>query len=108
MNCATDIIEIIRFRDKPYELNKDFYQKIFTKKEIEYCISYNDPYPHFAVRFAAKECMVKLFDNENIFSMRGFEVLNNDNCAPYVKNKEEVSISLSHTNDLALCFAILS
>ena len=60
LNVGVDIIEIKRFRNKP--LNKDnasFYDSIFTKSELMYCMKYSDPYPHIAGIFAAKESILK-------------------------------------------------
>ena len=36
---GTDIVEINRFREKFLNKNKSFYQKIFLKEEIEYCLN---------------------------------------------------------------------
>ena len=39
--------------------HKSFYKKIFTNSEIAYCKKFNDPYPHFAGKFALKEAVQK-------------------------------------------------
>ena len=54
-----DIVEIERFRVKNYKKNKNFYEKIFAKSEIDYCLKFKDPYPHFAGKFAVKEAVIK-------------------------------------------------
>ncbi len=54
-----DIIEIKRFRAKNYKKNKNFYEKIFAKSEIDYCLKFKDPYPHFAGKFGIKESVIK-------------------------------------------------
>ncbi len=54
-----DIVKIDRFRKKPFLKNKSFYEKIFLKDEINYCLKFNDPYPHFAGKFAIKESTIK-------------------------------------------------
>ena len=54
-----DIIEVKRFRAKNYKKNKNFYEKIFTKSEIDYCLKFKDTYPHFAGKFAIKESVIK-------------------------------------------------
>lgn len=59
VDVGIDIVEISRFRKIPYESNKSFYKKIFTLSEIRYCIKYNDPYLHFAGKFAIKEATKK-------------------------------------------------
>ena len=60
IKCGTDIIEIDRIKDSIEELGDKFLDRIFTKKEIEYCESKNaQKYEHYAVRFAAKEAVFK-------------------------------------------------
>ena len=54
-----DIVEIERFRGKNYKKNKNFYEKIFSKSEIAYCLKFKDPYPHFAGKFGIKESVIK-------------------------------------------------
>ena len=54
-----DIVEIERFRKKNYKKNKNFYKKIFSKSEIDYCLKFKDTYPHFAGKFAIKESVIK-------------------------------------------------
>ena len=54
-----DIIDIKRFRAKNYKKNKNFYEKIFAKSEIDYCLKFKDPYPHFAGKFGIKESVIK-------------------------------------------------
>jgi holo-[acyl-carrier protein] synthase len=54
-----DIIDVKRFRVKNYKKNKNFYEKIFAKSEINYCLKFKDPYPHFAGKFGIKESVIK-------------------------------------------------
>ena len=54
-----DIVEVEQFRKKIFSGNKEFYQKIFSKPEIDYCLKFEDPYPHFAGKFAIKEAVIK-------------------------------------------------
>ncbi len=54
-----DIIDVKRFRAKNYKKNKNFYEKIFAKSEIDYCLKFKDPYPHFAGKFGIKESVIK-------------------------------------------------
>ena len=54
-----DIVEIERFRVKNYKKNKNFYEKIFAKSEINYCLKFKDQYHHFAGKFGIKETVIK-------------------------------------------------
>ena len=60
-----DIVNVEQFREKNYSENIKFYQKIFSHNEIEYCLKFTDPYPHFAGKFALKEAVLKSI-SENI------------------------------------------
>ena len=54
-----DITEVGRFRRKKFQKNKNFYNKILYKSEIDYCLRFKDPYTHFAGKFALKESVIK-------------------------------------------------
>ena len=60
INCGTDIIEIGRIKDSIEDMGERFLERVFTKKEIEYCESRrNQKYQHYAGRFAGKEAVFK-------------------------------------------------
>ena len=104
---GTDIVEINRFRKLPYTKNKKFYNKIFTKHEISYCIKYKDPYPHFAVRFAGKEAVIKSIKNK--IEMKDIEI-SHKKSKPFIKilkkNSFMIHISLSHDGEYAIAMII--
>jgi len=57
---AIDLIEVARIRKAIKTQGKKFLQMIFTGREIAYCLKHKqDPYQHFAARFAAKEAFLK-------------------------------------------------
>ena len=62
-----DIVEIERFRKKNYKKNKNFYKKIFSKSEIDYCLKFKDTYPHFAGKFGVKESVIKSISDKISF-----------------------------------------
>ncbi len=62
---GTDIVEVKRFEEKPYQENVDFYKKIFLSSEIKYCLKFKFPAEHFAGKFAIKESTKKAI-SENI------------------------------------------
>lgn len=80
---------------------------------MAYCLSKANPYVHFAVRFAAKEAIIKVlsgFSKES--AINEIEVLNDSKGAPYARihgkkcGQIEILISLSHSNDKAIAFAL--
>jgi len=72
-SIGVDIEDISRFSKLSYTSKKSFYDKIFTKKEIKYCLSKKNPYPHFTVRFCAKEATIKALENSNL-SLKEIEI----------------------------------
>lgn len=64
ITCGTDIIEIERIKESIEELGEKFLQRIYTKKEIQYCeAKKNVKYQHYSARFAAKEAVFKAISN---------------------------------------------
>lgn len=64
---GVDIEENSRFEDKV--LDESFLKRVFTQTEINYCLSKVHPHEHLAVRFCAKEAVIKAlstFYNEEI------------------------------------------
>ena len=113
--CGTDIIEIERVKNSIEKLGESFLNKVYTKKEIEYCESKsNQKYQHYAARFAAKEAtfkaISKIIDNKYDVNWTDFEVDNESSGRPkvnilnekYNKLIEEIDISISHCKDYAI------
>lgn len=104
-----DIVEIERFRGKNYKKNKNFYEKIFSKSEIAYCLKFKDPYPHFAGKFAIKESVIKSVEEDIGF----LEILsNNTRNGPTVKlirqksKKYSFQVSVTHEKKYAVAVVI--
>ena len=52
---GNDIIAISRMRQSVERHGHHFLNRLFTQKEQDYCYKFQDPVPHFAGRFAAKD-----------------------------------------------------
>jgi len=104
---GVDIEKVSRFSRKKFEKNMKFYQKIFLKDEINYCLSKANPYPHFTARFCAKEAAIKALKDQNV-ELIEIEIKIKDN-QPILKlpNSGEGIVSLSHTNEYAIAFVII-
>jgi len=104
---GTDIMEISRFRGKPFESNKRFYESIFSHSEIKHCKKFSDPYTHFAGLFAAKEAVIKSFNKP--ITMKQIEIFWNTSGKPIVSinNRQiyDIKISISHSNLFAIAVA---
>jgi holo-[acyl-carrier protein] synthase len=114
-NIGVDAVEVARFEKLDYSRNKRFYSQIFSPKEIDYCLSFESPAPHFAVNFAGKEavykavntlCNIKLGDIEILRDKQGVPKVN-FRVSPEDKNKSlTVKVSLSHSFSHAVAFAV--
>ncbi len=118
IKCGTDIIEVSRIKESIEKVGDKFLNKIYTQKEIEYCLSKNNmKYQHFAARFAAKEAIFKaissLIKNKYEITWKDVEVLNDENGRPYVHflnnnyNIEQIDISISHLKEYAIATCIV-
>jgi len=87
IGVGIDLVEIKRFKERPYSTNQSFYTKIFSKDEINYCIKFSDSYRHFAGKFALKEALIKSVKKKIHFS---------DIFTSHLNSKPQISIKKSH------------
>jgi holo-[acyl-carrier protein] synthase len=59
IGSGVDVIEIARIEAVLRRRGDRFERRVFTRREIEQCHRAGRPAPHFAVRFAAKEAVMK-------------------------------------------------
>ena len=114
MKIGVDIEDISRFTGKNLENDSKFLKRIYTQNELDYCFKNNNPAPHLAVRFCAKEAVYKALSNitNEQIHLIDIEVLNKENGAPYInlknfEQKYKIEISLSHDKTKAIAFAII-
>jgi holo-[acyl-carrier protein] synthase len=118
MLAGVDIVGIERFK-KVAERTPGILDRLFTKSELEYCRRRSNPFPSYAVRFAAKEAVKKLDlglqvgvsfqDIEVVNDARGFpRVVLHGRAQKYWKNAGigAIALSLSHSDDHAVAMAI--
>ena len=96
-----------------------FFQKILTDNEIAYCFKKKDPFPSLAVRFAAKEALIKAIGSEINVNMKDIYILNDKKGRPilHVENKLEeffmekqikhYHLSLSHEKEFGVACVVL-
>lgn len=111
MNIGIDIEEIKRFQ-KLLKDNK-FINRIFSKDEIEYCLSKRkNAVQHFAVRFAGKEAVWKAINKSNKLTITDISFKNSDLGKPevFIKGKKVsyIDISFSHNKYTVVAVAISS
>jgi holo-[acyl-carrier protein] synthase len=59
IGTGVDIVEIARIRGSVERFGDAFINRIFTSDEWAYCSRKHDPIPSLAVRFAAREALIK-------------------------------------------------
>ena len=114
---GTDIVSVPRIKKSiDADTGKGFIDRIFTLNEIKYCSAKKYPFIHYAGRFAAKEAVTKaLLSSELVESvtMQSIEIISGKNRRPEVNLNMELDfkynckVSISHSDDVALAFAIL-
>lgn len=114
LGVGTDIENVDRFRKLDRNKNSNFLNRVFTKKEMDYSFSKAKPYQHLAARYAGKEAVVKALSSigKRNIDYKDIEILNSENGIPKVNlnynGSLKVYISLSHSNDRALAFAVIT
>ena len=113
MEIGIDNIDISRF-DQDIISKRNIIEKIFTRKEIQYCEKKLHAAQHYGVRFAGKEAVVKAFSCYGVrIPLNKIEILNKKNGIPFVtildKNIDhfEIKISLSHSDKNAVAVAVV-
>lgn len=119
LGVGVDIIEISRIKESVDKFKDRFLNKIFTFKELEYCLSKANKYQHLAARFAAKEAVAKALATgwNKEFGWKNIEIFNEPNGMPYVNlygklkeflsDSKELKISMSHSENYVVCVAII-
>lgn len=113
---GTDIVSVPRVARLLSDHPSRFKAHAYSEKEIEYCESKAVPAVHFAGRFAAKEAVKKaLLSSAQVTNipLSYISIENLVNGAPIVKltenleRKFQCQVSISHTDDNALAFAVV-
>jgi holo-[acyl-carrier protein] synthase len=113
-----DIVDIQRIEESVKKYNRQFLEKIFTTLEIAYCTSKQNPYGHFAARFAAKEAVAKALSTGwgGGFRWKDVEVSNDSAGKPAVRlsgdlkkllEGNSILLSLSHSDTTVVAVAII-
>ncbi len=108
MEVGVDLVEIGRVK-RFARRNPRFLARVFTREEIAYCKAKKDPWPHFAVRFAAKEAVYKTLGKAEI-PLTAISVARDGAGRPTVvisgKPAKKIKLSLSHGREHAVAFAV--
>jgi phosphopantetheine--protein transferase-like protein len=114
-----DLVKIARMKNVVEKWGNKFLERIFTEDEISYCHERKEPYLSLAVRFAAKEALIKAIGSEVFIPLTDIEVLNNKEGRPYItvkgrleeyfkkKSIESCHLSLSHEKEFGIACVVL-
>lgn len=108
MDIGLDIVEVKRIR-RICRGTPGFLNRVFTKKEIAYCRGHKNPWPHYAVRFAAKEAVWKALGRDGV-ALRDISVVRDRRGKPGALIKDRpvrgLKLSLTHGEDYAIAVAL--
>jgi len=119
VGIGVDVESIESFRTKKPTKHRKLYERIFSKKEIEYCQKFKDASPRFTARFCAKEAAIKAAHPVCSLYISDVEVLHLKNGAPTLvprsKRTEvkklfknhQIHLSLSHTDNVAIAMVVI-
>jgi holo-[acyl-carrier protein] synthase len=121
VGVGTDLAEVSRIRESISRFGERFTHRVYTDAERAYAESKANAAERFAARFAAKEAGMKAIGTGWNFGIKwkDFEVINERSGRPKLVlhgvaqeiaqriGVERVSISLTHTKDMAFAVVIL-
>ena len=86
---GTDIVNIKRLEKSLKKNNKNFKNRIFSKKEIQYCATKKKSSSYYAKRFAAKEALSKALGTgiRKGINFKDIEILNDNFGKPSINLK---------------------
>jgi holo-[acyl-carrier protein] synthase len=115
---GVDIEEVSRIAHLHEKWGDSFLHRVFSDKELEYCLGKKNCHSHLAGRFAAKEAVIKTLKTEKAPPLKSIEILREVSGEPMVvlhgKAKEsaeqqgikEIRVSISHSREYATAFVL--
>ena len=107
ISVGIDLVNISRFKKLDYTKNSKFFERIFLKSEIDYCIKFKNSAEHFAGKFAIKESVRKCIGNKIKFKdIITYHQKSKPNVK--IKNKPEYyfQVSISHEKDIVVAVVL--
>lgn len=114
-NVGIDCEDIQRWREMLPKLETGSQSKLFTEEEHRYCRTFKDPAAHYAVRWCAKEALLKAISPFYKLDIREIEIANDADGNPFfILSEPEMSklnltirVSLSHSRGTAMAIVIV-
>jgi len=116
-----DLVEVDRLNKSVEKFGDKFLNRLFTENEIKYCQTKFNCYQHFAVRFAAKEALLKAIGTglRDGITWHQIEIINDKLGKPLILTHgkcyqilqklavKNLELSLSHTKHYGAAVVIL-
>lgn len=114
-----DLIKIERMKTVADKWGEKFFKRVFTENEMTYCSERKEPHLSLAVRFAAKEALIKAIGSEVFVPLTDIEVVNFENGKPLIrargrlqeflraKSIKKCHLSLSHEKEFGIACVVL-
>jgi holo-[acyl-carrier protein] synthase len=109
LGIGIDVVDIAKFKSVMEKRGERFLKRLFTDKELSYCMAQKRPEAHLSGRFAAKVSLFKAvgrqagFKNVEVLREAGGRPVFN---APFLESEYRLDVSISHTSALAIAETI--
>ena len=121
VGTGVDLVSVKRIQESVQRHGTRFLSKVFTQDEIEYSRGRAREFEHLAVRFAAKEAVLKAFGTgaADGVTLRDVEVVNSPNGKPDIvlhgkaydfaqeRGVTRIHLSLSHADEYAIAQVVM-
>ena len=107
ISVGIDIVDITRFKKLDSKKNSKFFERIFSKSEIQYCNKFKNSSEHFAGKFAIKESVRKCVGNKIKFKDIVTDHQKSKPCVK-IKNKPKYffQVSISHDKNVGVAVVL--
>tara|TARA_B100000029_G_scaffold133450_1_gene127505 strand:- start:32 stop:382 length:351 start_codon:yes stop_codon:yes gene_type:complete len=105
-SVGIDLVKISRFKKIPFDKHRSFYEKNFSQDEINYCLKFNEPYKHFAGKFAIKEATMKALNKK--LALSDIKTFHKESKPQVIIKENDTSfkVSVSHDGNFAAAIVI--
>lgn len=108
---GVDIVSNERIKLLHERFGERFLNRVFSKREIEYCMNHSNPYPHLSARFAVKEALIKALKKPKGLRFKDIELINLSDGSPTIfikkRNNQDIFVTISHEKQYSVAFVMV-